>query len=237
MWDLFVDFFFPKKCVVCGVLETNLCKDCKDNLSFVEHQVCPMCGKGSLMGWTHEKCKKKWGMDGLTVIYDYEDEGVRKIIDGIKYDFNQELVGDLLKDFVFEIGEKIEVIVPVPLYFYRENWRGFNQAALIGQVVGARCEVASAEMLGRVRNTVQQVKMKSRNERQKNIEGAFAVRTQELPPEADRQNSKTQDAEQLAGKKILLVDDVFTSGADMRECTKVLKRSGAKIVWGLALAH
>lgn len=225
------DFFFPKRCVVCGELETSLCEECKRGLSFTEFQICPMCGKNSPMGWTHEKCKKKYGVDGLITIYDYEDEGVRKVIDGIKYDFNQELVEDLLKDFVFEIGEKFDVIVPVPLYFYRENWRGFNQAELLGGVIGYGLLVPSSNLLVRKRSTVQQVKMRTREERQKNIEGAFAVRTQET------KNSRTLDNENLYGKKILLVDDVFTSGADMRECAKVLKKAGAGLVWGLALAH
>ena len=66
--------------------------------------------------------------------------------------------------------------------------------------------------------------MKTREERQKNIENAFV---------ADCRFQKSD----IKGKKILLVDDVFTSGADMRECTKVLKKAGAEVVWGLALAH
>ena len=183
-----------------------------------------MCGENSPMGWTHEKCKKKYGMDGLITIYDYEDEGVRKVIDGIKYEFNQELVEDLLTDFVFEIGEKIDVVIPVPLYFYRENWRGFNQAELLGGVVGSGLLAPSSNLLVRKRNTIQQVKMKNRQERERNIKNAFVI-------DEKLKKSKNQKL------KILLVDDVFTSGADMRECTKVLKKAGAEIVWGLALAH
>lgn len=218
------DFLFPKRCVVCGELETNLCEECKRGLSFTEFQICPMCGENSPMGWTHEKCKKKYGMDGLITIYDYEDEGVRKVIDGIKYEFNQELVEDLLTDFVFEIGEKIDVVIPVPLYFYRENWRGFNQAELLGGVVGSGLLAPSSNLLVRKRNTIQQVKMKNRQERERNIKNAFVI-------DEKLKKSKNQKL------KILLVDDVFTSGADMRECTKVLKKAGAEIVWGLALAH
>lgn len=218
-------FFFPKKCVVCGELETNLCADCRSGLSYTEHQICPECGKNSPMGWTHERCKKKNGMDGLISIYDYEDEGVRKVIDGIKYDFNQEIVGDLLKDFVFEVGEKFDVIVPVPLYFYRENWRGFNQALLIGEAVKSQIvDVRLERILIRTRDTVQQVKMKTRETRERNIRDAFAI---------DRGSSIADGGI----KRVLLVDDVFTSGADMRECSKILKEAGVEFVWGLALAH
>lgn len=219
-----MDFVFPKRCVVCGELETNLCVDCRSGLSYTEHQICPECGKNSPMGWTHERCKKKNGMDGLISIYDYEDEGVRRVIDGIKYDFNKELVRDLLKDFVFEIGESVDVVVPVPLYFYRENWRGFNQAFVIGESVASKIKVNSVDILRRVRNTVQQVKMKSRKEREENIRDAFAL---------DCRSSIVDSGT----KSVLLVDDVFTSGADMRECTNVLKKAGAEFVWGLALAH
>lgn len=210
---------------MCGELETNLCEECKKGLSFTEFQICPMCGENNPMGWTHERCKKKWGMDGLITIYDYEDEGVRKVIDGIKYEFNQELVEDLLNDFVFEIGEKFDAVVPVPLYFYRENWRGFNQAALVARVLRSQItDVRLENLLMRTKNTVQQVKMKTREERQKNIENAFVF---------DHRSQITD----VRGSKVLLVDDVFTSGADMRECTKVLKKAGARTVWGLALAH
>lgn len=214
----------------CGAWESFLCKDCVDRLDFVD-QVCPMCGEESLMGWTHPRCKNKWGMDGLISIYEYQEPIARAVIDGIKYGFNRELVRIVLKDFRFEMGERFDMLVPVPLYFYRENWRGFNQAELIAEVLSHACRQAGSQMLvplenvlKRVKNTKQQVTMKTKEEREKNIKGAFSI---------DRRCQISD----LRGKKILLVDDVFTSGADMRECTKVLKKAGVKMVWGLSLSH
>ncbi|KKU05648.1 MAG: Phosphoribosyltransferase [Candidatus Collierbacteria bacterium GW2011_GWB1_45_35] len=211
-FDALIDFVFPKVCVGCGVWGSFLCKDCVDRLDFVD-QVCPMCGEKSLMGWTHPRCKSKWGMDGLISIYEYQEPIARAVIDGIKYGFNRELARIVLKDFRFETGERFDMLVPVPLYFYRENWRGFNQARELAEVIGSKLLVRVENVLERKRNTKQQVTMKTKEEREENIRGAFKISEK-------FKNSK------LKKLKILLVDDVFTSGADMREC-----------VWGLSLSH
>ncbi len=78
-------------------------------------------------------------------------------------------------------------------------------------------------VLKRIRKTKQQALMKTREEREENIKRAFVI---------------VEDwKKKLKGKKVLLVDDVFTSGADLRECTRVLKKAGVSVVWGLVLAH
>lgn len=217
-----IDFLFPRFCVGCGVYGKDLCSKCFRELSIAD-QICPECGEETPMGWVHPRCKKQWGMDGLIVIYDYRDDKVKACIDGIKFDFNKKLVKSLLKNFRFETGEKFDYLVPVPLHFYRENWRGFNQAEEIALVVGKKMKGEMLIVLKRKRKTRQQALILDRDEREKNVKGAF--------------ETKKVNRKKLKGKKILLVDDVFTSGADMRECTKVLKRAGVEMVWGLALAH
>jgi ComF family protein len=163
-------------------------------------------------------------MDGLISIFEYQEPVARAVVDGVKYDFNKELVEVVLEDFSFQTGEDFDYLVPVPLHYYRENWRGFNQAELIAQVIGSRMTNIKLErLLKRVRNTKQQVTMKTKEERETNIKNAFVVDS--------RWRRKLKD------KKVLLVDDVFTSGADMRECTKMLKKAGVAVVWGLSLAH
>lgn len=157
------------------------------------------------------------------MIYDYQDIKMRAVIDGIKFDFNKGLIKRVLKNFRFESGESFDYLVPVPLYFYRENWRGFNQAEEMANVVGKKMKIGAKGVLRRKRKTKQQSLILGRDMREKNVKGAFEV----------RKNFKKK----LKGKKILLVDDVFTSGADMRECTKMLKKGGVGVVWGLALAH
>lgn len=229
IWETLIDFVFPKRCVGCGEWGNFLCKDCFERLDFVD-QICPMCGEGSAMGWTHPRCRDKWGMDGLIALYEYQEPVARAVVDGIKYGFNRELVEIVLKDMRFETGIAFDLLVPVPLYFYRENWRGFNQAEELVKVIGAKLLVPCVKALKRKRNTKQQVTMKTKEERELNIKGAFKI-NEKFKNFLQRRTGKTQKL------KILLVDDVFTSGADMRECTKVLKKAGVEIVWGLALAH
>ncbi len=224
IWEALIDFVYPKVCVGCQKWGEFLCADCQDRLDFTD-QICPMCGELELMGWTHPRCRKRLGMDGLIAIYEYQEPVMNSLIDEIKYGFNRELVQIVLDNFVFECGIQFDYLVPVPLHFYRENWRGFNQAEKIAMKFGERMKIPIEKILWRNRNTKQQVTMKSKEEREKNIKGAFEVSMDYL------------QGDSLKGKKILLVDDVFTSGADMRECTKILKKAGIEKVWGLALAH
>jgi len=222
MFSSLIDFLFPRFCVGCGVYGKDLCNKCFRDLSIAD-QICPECGEETPMGWVHPRCRNRWGMDGLIVIYDYRDDKLKACIDGIKFDFNKEFIKSLLKSFRFETGEKFDYLVPVPLHFYRENWRGFNQAEEIALVVGKKMKVEVLNALTRKRKTKQQSLILDRKEREKNVKKAFTIRK--------------EIGKRLKGKKILLVDDVFTSGADMRECTRVLKKAGVEMVWGLALAH
>ncbi len=223
MIQLIKDFFLPYHCPVCGKVDKVLCNECYRELGYSE-QICPMCEEFSAMGWTHKICKKKPGLDGLISIYQYGDPAVRKVIDDIKYEFNRDLVRTLFSKMALEVGEEFNLVVPVPLHFYRQNWRGFNQAEVIGKEVGEKLKVPCISVVKRTRNTPQQAKMESRTEREENVKGAFEL------------DIKSQISD-LKSKKVLLVDDVFTTGASMRECCKVLKIAGVETVWGLVLAH
>jgi len=219
-WQKLLDFVYPRICVGCGKEGVFLCDECFTGLEIAE-QMCPMCGRGSAFGWTHKQCLREDGMEGLICLYSYEDQTVKKAVDELKFGFNREMVNLLLKDFVFESGMMFDAIVPVPLYFYRENWRGFNQAELIAREVGKRMSVEIGNYLNRKRNTKQQSTLEARQDREVNMRGSF----------------RAIDAKKIRRGRFLLVDDVFTSGASMREAARELKRAGADTVWGLALAH
>lgn len=218
--------------MVCGKLEIDLCNACERELGLAS-QICPMCEEESVMGWTHKRCVKSFGMEGLITLYEYGDPSVRKVIDAIKYEFNRELVPRVFEKLVIETGINFDYLVPVPLYFYRQNWRGFNQAELIAKELQKKMGGEVVNLLVRNKNTKQQALMKSRAERKINIKDAFSIRTLEL------KESRNQDKESksLRGKKVLLVDDVFTTGANMKECCRVLKRAGVEVVWGFVLGH
>jgi ComF family protein len=123
------------------------------------------------------------------------------------------------REFLNDCG--IELIIPVPLHPKRLRWRGFNQSVLLArQVSRAYALPIDAFILIRDKETLPQTQL-SEEERRKNVRGAFSVRA----------------GGALKAKTILLVDDVYTSGATVNECSRVLTRAGARKVHVLTLAR
>ena len=209
------EFLFPKKCVICGRSGKMICDQCFSDLRIVEGK-CPMCSGRSLQGWTHNRCRKKQGLEGLSAMWSYRDPRVKKIIKGIKY----RRYKDLIKEIMERVDGNIEAdfIVPIPLYWQRLNDRGFNQAEEIARYLDKQKLV---DILVRKKKTKPLAEMRTKEERSEEIKGVFELK---------------KEAKRIVGKKILLVDDVYTSGATMREAAKVLKRNGAREVWGWVLA-
>jgi ComF family protein len=115
----------------------------------------------------------------------------------------------------------VDLIVPVPLHPRRLRWRGFNQSLLLAKQVSRQYEVpVDPFVLQRKRETAPQTQL-AEDERRKNVRGAFA----------------TDPAKSLKGKSVLLVDDVYTSGATVNECSRVLLHDRAKEVYVLTLAR
>jgi ComF family protein len=115
----------------------------------------------------------------------------------------------------------VDLIVPVPLHPKRLRWRGFNQSLLLARQVSCLYEVPTDPfVLNRARETAPQTEL-AEDERRRNVRGAFA----------------TSAEKSLKGKSVLLVDDVYTSGATVNECSRVLIRGGARDVTVLTLAR
>lgn len=140
----------------------------------------------------------------------------------------------LLSNFSQESGEEeiyIEkmknkktetVIVPVPLHKKRYNWRGFNQAFLLSKYIASKFNLLIDEnLIIRGKNTRPQTKMKSMEERKKNIKGAFFCPRSNL----------------AKNKNVIIIDDVCTTLATLNECAIELKKAGAKEIWGLVVAR
>ncbi len=114
-----------------------------------------------------------------------------------------------------------DAIVPVPLHVARLRWRGFNQAALLARPLARRCRLPMETLaLRRIRPTTPQVGL-GQVERRRNIAGAFAIR---------RRSS-------IVGRRILLIDDVYTTGATVEECARVLLEGGARLADVAVLAR
>ena len=225
-----IDFLFPKKCVNCGKFGGYVCKSCQVGL-WEEEQICPICTRNSRYGLPHKYCHKAYGLDGLTCFWAY-DGVAKKIIKKVKYRYFYDVLRELIVNssefrdrpefsYLAKFLEMKPIIVPVPLNEKRYRERGFNQADVIGRAFAARHKLAfDSHLLLRTRDTGHQAG-RTRAERLLALENSMKIVNCKLKiPQA-----------------ILLVDDVWTTGATMSECCRVLKIAGVKRVWGLVLAR
>jgi ComF family protein len=188
-----------------------------------------MCSRPSRNGQTHLGCRTPQGLDGLTSIFAYRGV-IKKAIRKLKYQFVSDLAQDLTELFLSFCGEdkvftrQLEkaVFIPLPLHPSRKRWRGFDQTELLGKMMTSNLGI---EFLPQVLKRIKKTKLReelSRKERQKDIQGAFQVSSIFSPASAS---------------KIILFNDLWFWGESLREATKVLKKNGAKQVWGLTLAR
>lgn len=205
-----LDFFYPQSCFICdskNETASSFCTICLKSISeqeFIEF---------------NDDC-----LDQRFSLYKFTKE-VRQTVHGLKYNSLPQAAVEL-----FDIGStklyssqklaNCDIIVPVPLFWYRKMSRGYNQAELLANSLSKASQIQVVNVLKRKRHTTTQTK-KRREERAKNISGAFSVRKIEL----------------VANKSIILIDDVFTTGATTRECAKELIASGAKSVAVITLAY
>ncbi|MEK7203853.1 MAG: ComF family protein [Patescibacteria group bacterium] len=238
--NLILNVLFPKRCVGCGKFDSYFCADCVSNIMQGE-LICPFCERLAVGGATHPICRRRFGLDGLWSLGIYQDS-LRSAIQKLKYKWVSDLA-EVLVDIMIEYWAKFQpfvfdqikkdggkdwVIVPVPLFWWRENKRGYNQAALIGQLLSKKLGLDYLECLKRTRFTRPQVKL-TEKERRKNIRNAFEMDSRFL---ASRRSGRGNGR-----MNILLIDDVWTTGSTTKECCYVLKRAGAKKVWVLTLAR
>ena len=223
-----LEFIFPKKCLDCGVSGDYLCENCLKKTWF-SPKVCIECERASVDGMTHQKCRQPLGMNGAASIWVYEGV-VRKAILKLKYKFTLEIVKELAsyvlgelkkKEFVFG---KNPILVPIPLSRQRGNWRGFNQAEEMGKLIAKGMDWEFFPHLLLRKKTVKPQTELEGKERLENVRNVFSLNP----------NYKLQ----ITGyQSLILFDDVLTTGATLKEAAKVLKRGGAKTVWGLTIAR
>jgi ComF family protein len=219
------NILFPKLCVGCRKSGTLLCDNCWPKIEFVYAPICPVCRGQSVAGLTHPGCQAPQGLDGLICLAYYRGP-VKSLVRQLKYQgatVTQELVAQLLSAYLDhqEIFLPPGIVVPIPLHPSALNKRGFNQAEVIANVMTRQLQLPIiTTVLSRVKNTASQTKL-TKEQRQINMRGAFALDT----------------SESVKGATFIVVDDVFTTGATLREAAKVLKRAGAAKVFGFTLAQ
>jgi ComF family protein len=219
-----LDMLFPPRCVGCGSFESFLCRRCEEALPAANPPRCAVCWRPYRGSGPCPKCQRQRpAFAGLRSPYVFRDT-IRELVHALKYDHQSALAlpaASLLSRYLMRENLTADILMPVPLHPRRERTRGYNQSALLarglGRLVGLPVEERA---LTRERNTPSQAERASAGERRLNVEGAFRYRGAEL-----------------RGHRVLLIDDVATTGATLDACARVLRLSGAASVWALTLAR
>ncbi len=227
----FLEFFLPRLCLFCGAAvgeaaEVAVCPECEGQIEWVASPLCTCCGAvfASRDGADRlcSDCQEDpppFTRARAAAIYDGPAAQAIK-----RFKFTRQMAylpvmqHWLKRPLCTELVAAADLIVPVPLHPRRLKQRGFNQALLLAR---AFPEIPLArEAVLRVRHTTPQVELKP-NERRENVKGAFAV----------------PDPALVKGKNILILDDVYTTGATVRECANILRKAGVRQVDILTVAR
>ena len=221
-----LDILFPKFCASCKNEGDFLCSDCFNKIKVFSGYFCPVCGKRDFKPRKHPACAGKTFLKTLIVTTFYNDFLIREIIHAYKYNFIKPLAEPLSQLLIKSIeapenGFSDFILIPIPLHPTRLKWRGFNQAELIAKKLSERYQITiETNALIRAKNTTPQVEVGEREKRIENIKNAFFCPNSDL----------------VKDQKIILVDDVSSTGATLEEAAKTLKNSGAKEIWGMVIA-
>ncbi len=206
-------YIFPVFCLGCDKEGEWLCEKCDANAAADGIFCCPACHQISVGGRVCPSCHHQSDLFMMIAMHKNTDKSIQaELVKNFKYNFVQDLlpvINDNISKFLFTHGDifaGFHCVCPIPLHRKRQAQRGFNQCDYLARSVGRALNLPVVEALIRVKNTGQQARL-ARAQRIKNMTGAFTAK----------------DSAALDKKKIILVDDVYTSGATMRAAAAALK--------------
>jgi len=234
--DFLLNLFFPKFCLGCQKEGIYLCDDCRTFLDIAEYNYCLCESKPIRLAKEQKlgKCNKCQDrkLSGLYFALAYKENSLtKKLIYQFKYqpylkDLSKTLAGIIAEHLVLskkntnQIWEN-SVLLPVPLDKKKLKIRNYNQAEELAKELSLILKVPTVlDVLIKIKSTKSQIES-SKKEREKNLQNTFSIKNPDI----------------ISGKKIFLVDDVYTTGSTMQECCITLKKAGAKSVWGLTIAR
>ena len=222
------DILFPPLCLGCSkdISEDGyLCDLCRNKIFINSAFFCPVCrlrlADNKII--CHHKDLPRYILGAAT---DYGTPTIHNLIHYFKYEGFKRLA-PLLSEFLIEYLQRAKfsaknfILIPIPLHSSRERQRGYNQSNLLAEILSDKLNIELIDGLKRVKKTKPQAQAKKSEDREKNVSGCF----------------ETVNLNQIKNKNILLVDDVFTSGATINEAVKVLRKSGAKKIAALVIAR
>ena len=230
-----LNLLYPPVCIICAVdcFEANLlCQKCWSNITFITRPHCQKCGtsltsNNHICLCTEQRCvNERHFYHSTKSLIEYNDTA-RDLIVQFKFHSNFELLKVFKSWLDCSLNNNyygdVDYVVPVPLHKKKLKARGYNQTAILAKAVSRIIKKKyHAALLIKIRDTISQSDLKQKA-RKKNLIGAFDIYRQNLNI--------------LQGKKVLLIDDIITTGATVNECSKVLLKNGAQEVKVVSIAR
>jgi competence protein ComFC len=212
--NLFLNLLFPNNCIGCNIKNEIFCFDCTKKINQSERKI-----DGNIMA-----------------VFNYKDTIIKKAIWELKYHNKRylgEKLGELIYEYLIEDISEIKMVVsgrsifviPTPISKRKGKLRGYNQASMIARGFCNKGGINNFELKDNIIykkiDTLPQAKITNRKRRLENVRGVFEIKDEKI----------------IKGRTVILIDDVVTTGGTMMEMMKILKKAGAKKVYGFALAH
>lgn len=218
-----VDFIYPPECAGCNSSGEIWCKDCQESVHTITEPICPLCGYPSIKTEICSNCQET--PPPYTALRSWaEYEGpLREALHNLKYKNDLELgnvFSSALVTIIRALNWNFDFIIPMPISPNHYKVRGYNQSMVIARPIALALGISIANnLVERNKETRSQVNL-NREERFKNLQSAFSA-----------------NSAKLLNKKVLLVDDICTTGATISSCSKTLKDAGCSEIYCLTVAR
>jgi len=219
-----LDFVLPQSCLDCGRSGEILCRECRLRWPRILPPYCPRCGLPSTDEKPCPDCSRlDFDIDGIRSVFLFEGQ-VRQAIHKFKYDNLRILafpLAEALASYIESHDIPFDIVMPVPLHHRKLVERGYNQSALLArELVRLRRWTRAEKQLTKLKHTPAQATLGPASARRQNVESVFSALPDSMRPQ-----------------RILLIDDIATTGSTLDACASALKKAGAVSVWGLTVAR
>ncbi len=225
---LIKDIISPKKCYSCNKEWHFLCKNCFKKI-YKYKPYCYICKNINNNFIIHKFCKNKFYLDKIIVLTRYKDKIIKKLLQDAKFYWKK----DIFEDFAIYLSkllqenEKIQrkrnyIIIPIPMYFLKKVFKGYNQTDILAKNIWDILQIkVKYNVIKKIKNTRQQSKL-TKKERIINLQNAFKINKKQI--------------DNIDNKKVILIDDIVSTGTTLNEVAKTLKENWIKNIIWLAIA-